>query len=356
MRAPFEVRPTDRDFYERNLKDFLPEKIIDIHTHIWLGEFRNNSKSETIRSAKWPSMVAQDNSIEDLLETYRLMLPDKNVSPVIFAYPENNINCEQNNRYVKQCADRYGLPALLLALPDWSAKQLEERVIMGGYFGVKVYLNYAPAYIPQDSIRIFDFLPHYQLEAINAHGWIVMLHIPGSKRLRDPENISQIIEITQRYPKVKLIIAHVGRAYCIEDIGNALEVLSKVDAESLYFDISANTNSAVFEQLIRAIGSKRILFGSDLPILRMRSRRICENGNYINLVQKGMYGDVSGDSHMREVTGDEQNRLTFFLYEEIDAFRRAAAATGLTRSDIEDVFFNNAAELLDSRTGRAYYA
>ena len=38
-----------------------------------------------------------------------------------------------------------------------------------------------------------------------------------------------------------------------------------------------------------------------MPILRMRARRICENGIYVNLVPKGLYGDVSGDIHMREV-------------------------------------------------------
>jgi len=92
---------------------------------------------------------------------------------------------------------------------------------------------------------------------------------------------------------------------------------------------------------------KRILFGSDMPRLRMRSRRICENGNYVNLVPQGLYGDVSGDSHMRVVIGEQAETLTFFMYEEIAAFWRAAEATGLGKSDIEDIFFSNAAKLLE---------
>jgi len=94
------------------------------------------------------------------------------------------------------------------------------------------------------------------------------------------------------------------------------------------------------------VGPKRVLFGSDLPILRMRTRRICENGKYINLVPKGMYGNVSADSHMREVNEQEAARLTFFMYEELDAFRRAAHAARLNADDIKDVFYNNAKQLL----------
>ncbi len=141
--------------------------------------------------------------------------------------------------------------------------------------------------------------------------------------------------------------AHAGRAYCQEDVGDAFEVLK--DTRNMVFDFAANTNAWVFERLIRAVGPKRVLFGSDLPILRIR--RICEDGTYINLVPEGMYGDVSGDKNMREVANDEAIKLTFFMYEELLAFKRAARATGLTVTDIEDIFYNNAEALLAS-TGK----
>jgi hypothetical protein len=94
------------------------------------------------------------------------------------------------------------------------------------------------------------------------------------------------------------------------------------------------------------VGPKRILFGSDLPILRMRARRICEGGVYVNLVPKGMYGVVSGDPHMREVEKPEAEQLTFFMYEELEAFRRAASEAGLGKEAIGDIFYRNAVEVL----------
>ena len=223
---------------------------------------------------------------------------------------------------------------------------MERRVREGGFLGIKVYLNLAPAYLPRQEIRIFDFLPPHQLELIHEKRWIVMLHIPRDARLRDPVNLAQILEIERKYPGVRLILAHVGRAYCNEDVGNAFEVLK--ETERLAVDFSANTNAWVFEQLIRALGPKRVLFGSDLPILRMRMRRICEKGTYINLVPKGLYGDVSADPNMREVAGEEADRLTLFMYEEILAFRQAAENAGLSKSDLEDVFYNNSSALIEA--------
>ncbi|HBR19412.1 MAG: hypothetical protein A2Y13_04510 [Planctomycetes bacterium GWC2_45_44] len=116
----------------------------------------------------------------------------------------------------------------------------------------------------------------------------------------------------------------------------------------MLFDISANSNQFVFEQLIQAIGPKRIIFDSDLPILHMRARRITENSIYINIVPKGFYGDVSGDKNMREVSGDEAEKITFFLYEEIDAFKRAALTTNLTPANIEDILYTNTNSIISS--------
>ena len=114
----------------------------------------------------------------------------------------------------------------------------------------------------------------------------------------------------------------------------------------MLFDTSANTCAETFAAAIRAVGPRRVLFGSDMPILRMRTRRICEKGFYVNLVPKGLYGDVSADPHLRDVEGTEAERLTFFMYEEITALRRAAQETSLKASDVEAIFYGNAAQLL----------
>ena len=346
MTSLVEIKDVDRRFYAARLADWLPDEIVDIHTHVWReSDYKPGVPARgQERSVTWPARVARDNPIEDLLETYRLMLPGKRVTPLIFPTIPQADNLDAVNDYVADCSRRTGAPALIFSDPAWSAAELEARVVAGGFLGAKSYLSLAPAYIPVQEIRIFDFLPRHQLEVHDRQGWVVMLHIPRDGRLRDPLNLAQMLEIERDYPNLKLIVAHVGRAYCTEDVGNAFEVLA--ETQRMCFDFSANTNDVVFEQLLRCVGPQRVLFGSDMPILRMRMRRIVEDGHYVNVVPKGLYGDVSDDKNMAEVEGAEAEALSFFLYEELDAFRRAAERVGLTRADIEAVFCGNARRLM----------
>jgi hypothetical protein len=61
-----------------------------------------------------------------------------------------------------------------------------------------------------------------------------VLHVPRDERLRDPVNLAQILEIERRWRRAQVVLAHVGRAYCDEDVGEAFEVLRHT--ERLLFD------------------------------------------------------------------------------------------------------------------------
>ena len=350
MKKLFEVFERDEFIYNTELKDYLPDKIIDAHTHLWLQSHLKKDFNEQERTVKWPSMVASENSAEDLIETYRLMFPGKKVTPIVFSQVGRSYDIDAGNIYVRTCSENYKFPSLMVASPELSSDEFEEKIEKGGYLGCKVYLTLAKTYLPEKEIRIYDFIPPHQLDILNKRGWILMLHIPRDGRLKDPVNLAQMVEIDEKYPHARVIIAHVGRAYCNEDIGDAFKVLS--ETKNLVFDISANTNWFVFTELIKNIGTKRILFGSDLPILRMRTRRICENGKYINLVAKGAYGDVSVDPHMREVEGSKADELTFFMYEELLAFKKASESMNLNGSAVEDIFYNNSKEIIIYAGGR----
>ena len=341
----FEYKPIDQAYYEREIKDFLPKHVIDAHTHVYSSKHRDPAFVAEIlpgRSQTWPGLVAAENPVEDIEETYRILFPGKVVTPVIFGSPSFEYSIDKSNDYIAQVSEDRGYPSLMLAHPGQDAAEFQSKLARGGFLGAKVYLDYTPSYIPGNEIRIFDFAPHCQLEILNEKGLALMLHIPRAKRLKDPVNIVQMMEIDRCYPKIKLIIAHVGRAYAEEDLGGALDTLKD---SNMLFDFSANTNQKVFEEALKKIGACRLMFGSDLPVVRMRMKRVVENGNYINIVKKGSYGDVSDDPHMREIEGDEAEALSFFLYEEIAAMRRACEAVGASRADVEAMFFNTAASI-----------
>ena len=64
MKKIFEVKAVDKKVYDEKIKDFLPDRIIDVHTHIWLRDSRTGQKKRVV---KWPSRVAKESPVEELI-------------------------------------------------------------------------------------------------------------------------------------------------------------------------------------------------------------------------------------------------------------------------------------------------
>ncbi len=335
----YELKLTDYDrkVYETELKDFLPETFIDIHTHIWKNTFQPYGSANG--GSTWTKMVADEQTAENLVEGLAELFPQNKVIPLVFGGVDHDVR--QCNDYVRESAEKYGFPMLLRTDYSMSAAEVEAQVKKNGCLGLKPYLTNCPPYVPLAELRIFDFLPQEHLEAADRNGWIVMLHIPRAMRLRDPMNVAQLMEIERRYPNVRLIVAHIGRAYSIEDIGDAFEVLGRT--ENMLFDFTANLCDDAIKECIKAVGTRRLMFGSDLPIASMRMYRVTEGGVYYNIVPRGLYGDVSSDPHMRET---DETDVTLMIYEQLRALKRCATELHLTDGDVENIMYENACRLL----------
>lgn len=327
----------DRHVYETELKDFLPDEMIDFHTHI--GQVRFDFEGKSNGGSTWVRKVYDEMSAEDLLGAYQKMLPDKKVTPMIFGDCVHNI--KQVNDFVYEAGKKHNLPTLYRTSWNMPADELEENIKKGGFLGIKPYQTFCPPYIPANEIRIFDFLTHEHLEVMNRNGWIVMLHTPRSGRLKDPVDLAQLMEIEEKYPNVKLIVAHIGRAYAKEDIGNAFDILKHT--KNMYFDFTANMCDDAIKACIEAVGPERLLFGTDMPVAIMRMYRIVENGVYYNVVPRGLYGDLTGVAHMRET---DETEVTLMMYEQLKALKRVATDLKLSDRDVENIVCGNAKRLL----------
>ena len=339
MKRGFEYTAYDRQVYDRELKDFLPDKIFDAHVHISTDTLLSYGSHNG--GSAWTDYLSEEMSVKDFLDINSQLFPNKKVEALLFGMCMTDI--DKANEYVIKCNKGYDFPMLYRCDYAEDADAMEARVKAGGFIGLKPYLSNCPPYIPSAEVRIYDFLPPAHLEKANKNGWIVMLHIPRDKRLGDPVNIAQIMEIEEKYPNVKLIVAHVGRAYTEADFGDAFNILKST--KNMMFDFTANLFTPAITEGIKTVGVDRFVYGTDLPIAVMRMYRVVENNDYINVVPKGYYGDVDGQPHMRQTEGED---ISMMVYEQLIAFKRSAMELGLRDSDVEKIMYGNAKLLTSS--------
>lgn len=332
----YKLSEYDKKVYYEELRDFLPKNIVDSHTHVWRVE--DDKKNRVEFPDYWPDRVGGECKIEDLKQTYLDLFPENKVIPVIFGWPAQYL--EKGNEYVSKVGKENNYPTLFLTDYYMSGDFVEEQVVKGGFQGLKPYLDNCRKDVSGADAEIFDFLPEEHLKVADKLGLKVVLHISKPDRLKNKTNIKQLMEIEQKFPNVKLIVAHIGRAYTPDDFGNAFDVLK--NTKNMMFDFCANTLPEATERCINAVGTKRVLFGTDMPIAKMKMYRITEGGNYINVVPRGLYGDLSKASHMRET--DEPD-ITNFTYEIIRGFKKTAEKLSLSKKDVEDIMCNNAMKL-----------
>ena len=95
-----ELTDYDKKIYQEELADFLPDKIIDAHTHVWLPGMK---RSKPKGSAAWTAKVAPDMTYEDLVQTQTDLYPGKSVTSVIMGSPTcflDKVNAFANGKVV----------------------------------------------------------------------------------------------------------------------------------------------------------------------------------------------------------------------------------------------------------------
>lgn len=339
--TPIKHLPFDERFYEEELKAFLPEDIFDIHLHIWRREHEPDGPDDAMG---WAGRIEAQNPIEMVKRDYETMLSGKNVRAMPFGWVSRVTKVEENNQYVGQIVrENPGWHGLAVTKPEWDEEKIVQQVEGNGLKGMKPYVTYAPAVKKGSEITIYDILSPKQLKLADVRGYVIMLHLPHPDRIRAESNIRQMLEIEEKYPNVKLIVAHIGRAFCVDNLGDALKRLSTT--RNMCFDFSGNTNQEVIRQALDTFGSERILFGSDLPLTHIHMHREHVGENYINQIPMGEREELMKYPHMERLPEDKM--ATYYLYESLAGFVGAAKALKLTREQIYNVMCGNALRILE---------
>lgn len=326
----------DRDIWEGELNEFIPDKIFDFHCHIFdLKHFRQPYPAE-------PKILKRYSKVKlmDFQNGNKVFFPGRETRYLITGWPHHQSDLNKQNEFVfneiKKSSEKevYGL---LLITPEMETKYLIRKIEKENFAGFKPYKCFSRS-LPENS-RIKDFFTEEQMEIANQYRLIVTLHLSMKKGIADPVNLDDMEFLSSRYPNITWNLAHCGRSFIPENLEKVLPVLKGWDKKNIYYDISAVTNSEVFYLLLSELGAKKVLFGSDNPIGFLRGKCIGLGYDWAFITEdkfslKESFGKVSP---------------TFLLYEELRALKRASQRAGLLKKEIEKMFYGNAENLLERR-------
>ena len=328
-------RAVDRPIYEREFAAWLPPRIFDVHTHLWLPEHCLRPIHE-----ERVGLVFEAASVDqaELEEAYALLFPDRPVEYLAFGMPLTVIDREANNRFVSSVIDGQTRFGLYVPPLDADAATLWAAVRAGGFAGFKPYLAYV-TWKDLEAIRILDFVTEGVLQAAHEHGLIIMLHVPRNTRLPDPDNLRDLEHIAAHYPNARVILAHGGRAYAREIIEPALEVVAGLP--NMYFDLSVVQSAGVVQAILERMPARRVMYGSDIPVATVRGLLFMLNGQRVTITRKPFPWSISSAQ-------PGQLRCTFMGYEQLRAIKAACDALGLGGAAVHDLFYGTARSLVTS--------
>ena len=140
--------------------------------------------------------------------------------------------------------------------PEW-VRQHARRL---GLSGLKCYHTFALR-TPTLQAEIPEYLPEAVMQVAHEEGWFVTLHMVKDRAVADPGNQHWIRTYCERYPDMKLILAHSARGFQPSHNFEGLPRLA--DLPNLYFDSSANCEPMAHAAIIRTFGHDRFMFGTD---------------------------------------------------------------------------------------------
>ena len=134
--------------------------------------------------------------------------------------------------------------------------QAEKMLAHPKVLGIKIH----PEYHGYDVLAYADELFAFA----DAHKAVVLMH---------PQHIPQMPALADRYPQMKLIIAHLGSKEHVDAIASASH-------GNIYTDTSgmASALNNVIEYAVRRVGSEKILFGTDTYSFAFQFGRIALSG------------------------------------------------------------------------------
>lgn len=153
-----------------------------------------------------------------------------------------------------------------------------------------------------------------------------------ARAMADPANQQQIRYYCEKYPNIKMILAHAARGF------NPFHTIAGIHAlkglPNVWCDASAVTEAGGFEAIIETLGHDRLLWDSDYPVSHMRGRCVAIGDGFVWLYEDTLAWDT--------IATQGKIYPLFTGHESLRALKLATQRLHLSDPQIEDIFCNNA--------------
>jgi len=314
----------DRQIWEEELAAFVPERVFDAHIHLFNREHLPADATNTWSDADLTTLKAWAERLYPGRETHFLVL----------GAPVPGIDVDAHNHWaVGQIQADPQSRLNRLVTPNCRVDDIRRDVEQAGVIGLKPYRLFS---VTGDvsQCRLYEFLPHEQLELADELGLWVTMHLSRFHGCADAENLNDLEDYTtQRYPRIKWILAHCARSFTYWPIRQAVARLRELP--NIWYDVSAVTDVRPLITLFSQERIGRIFYGSDgVDSTYFR-------GQYVALGRAWQGLDVER-FELRFPHCD--GRPILAIYEQLLSMKHAAEIAGLSEDDVESIFWRNAAE------------
>lgn len=312
------------------LQDFLPERIFDAHNHIYRAEDLNLTAASF-----WT-----EGSAEVSIDTWRQCLApmvsgaSRLLGGLFFPVPGVASDLPKGNGYLLEQLDRE--PAsrgLILVKPDDEPGDIGHFLRHPQVAGFKVYHVYSKER-PTNQSSIAGFCPEWMWRTANERRMCVMLHMVRDEAVADPRNTDEINRICTQYPHMQLILAHAARCFHAPHADKGVRLLRGL--RNVWFDMSAICEPEAIKVILREFGPRRLLWGSDFPVSQLRGKAVTLGDGFAWL--------DANTCNWEKI--ERLGRPALAGLESLRALKLAAEDMGLNRSDVADIFCDNALRLL----------
>lgn len=322
------IREEDHEFFAQELDSFVPDRVYDAHCHIW-----NEAHTDLSGLRDNPAGLPAEVGYEEYRRLSDCLHPGRGQGALFIPFPLKPETRGEGHRWIgREAARNPRCRALFWVYPDDDPEWVRQEVRAHGLHGIKPY-HMARGGKPRWQAEIPDYLPEPLVNVAHEEGWVIMLHMVRTRAVADASNLHWIRTYCQRYPNMKLVLAHAARGFQPTHSLAGLPQLTGLD--NLYCDTSTNCEPMAQATIIRILGHDRLMYGSDFCVSHMRGR---------NFAVGDLFVWVCGDSPIWNDLHANVKPVLIGL-QSLSALKWACWSERLNDRQVEDIFWHNAAEL-----------